>query len=352
LSAAPEYFVPPDGDHSSYMSYINTLPAVDPPAAFGQHGNADISSMIRETRSLLGTLVSLQPAVSGAAAGAVSSEDKVLALAADMLARLPPVIDEELTASRLGDDPNPLNVVLLQEIGRYNALLRVIRSSLTDLQKGIRGLVVMSSDLETTFQCMFTGQLPPMWSGVYPSMKPLAAWMRDLVDRVAMFAEWALTARPPAIFDIAFFTFPTGFLTAVLQNAARNNSVSIDLLSWEFPVMTVDDVNLGEQPQDGVYVRGLFLEGAGWDRKQGCLVEANAMELVSAMPTVHFKPVEAKKTARKGYYQCPCYYFPNRAGVGGASAWSFVICVELKSGAQSPDHWVKRGTALLMSLEA
>ncbi len=85
----------PDGDHKSYITFINALPAIDPPEAFGQHPNANISSMIREAKGLLGTLVSLQPAVS-ASLGA-SSEDKVMAQAADMLARLPAVIDEETT---------------------------------------------------------------------------------------------------------------------------------------------------------------------------------------------------------------------------------------------------------------
>lgn len=47
-------------------------------------------------------------------------------------------------------------------------------------------------------------------------------------------------------------------------------------------------------------------------------------------------------------YLCPCYYFPVRSGAGGRA--SFVVGVELKSGAVSPDHWIKRGTALLMSL--
>jgi len=48
-------------------------------------------------------------------------------------------------------------------------------------------------------------------------------------------------------------------------------------------------------------------------------------------------------------YSCPCYYFPNRAG--GSGRQSFVVAVDLKGGAGTSDHWVKRGTALLMSLD-
>lgn len=43
-------------------------------------------------------------------------------------------------------------------------------------------------------------------------------------------------------------------------------------------------------------IKGLFLEGAGWDSRNMCLVEAEPMQMVSAMPAIHFKPVERKKT--------------------------------------------------------
>jgi dynein heavy chain len=40
------------------------------------------------------------------------------------------------------------------------------------------------------------------------------------------FARWATTAHPPVLFWLSGFTFPTGFLTAVLQASARNNKVT------------------------------------------------------------------------------------------------------------------------------
>jgi dynein heavy chain len=45
-------------------------------------------------------------------------------------------------------DPSALHVVLVQEVERYNALLLRVRSSCTQLQMGIRGLTVMSADLD------------------------------------------------------------------------------------------------------------------------------------------------------------------------------------------------------------
>ena len=49
-----------------------------------------------------------------------------------------------------------------------------------------------------------------------------------------------------------------------------------------------------------MWIRGLYLEGAGWDKKSSCLVEADPMQLVCGMPTIHFKPVENKRRSTKG----------------------------------------------------
>lgn len=189
-----------------------------------------------------------------------------------------------------------------------------------------------------------------------------------------MFLQWSQTAKAPKAFWIGAFTFPTGFLTAVMQTAARAHGVGVDTLSWDFNVLTISEQNIPSSPKEGVYVSGLFLEGAGWDMKNQCLVEAAPMMLVCTMPVIHFKAIENKKKTSKcelfviflteqdihfmnlllqictlATYICPCYYYQNRSGPPGKP--SFMIGVELKTGDFPSEHWVKRGTALLMSLD-
>ncbi|MBS0646965.1 MAG: hypothetical protein JSR97_10315 [Verrucomicrobia bacterium] len=50
------------------------------------------------------------------------------------------------------------------------------------------------------------------------------------------------------------------------------------------------------------YVSGIYLEGATWNCIGGFLDESRPMELISTMPIIHFKPVEGKRRAAKGYY--------------------------------------------------
>ena len=47
-------------------------------------------------------------------------------------------------------------------------------------------------------------------------------------------------------------------------------------------------------------MKGLYLQGAGWDMKSSCLVEAEPMQLVCPIPTIHFRPVETKRRSQKG----------------------------------------------------
>ena len=57
-----------------------------------------------------------------------------------------------------------MNTVLVQEVLRYNKLLFAIKSSLQDLLKAIKGLVVMSQQLETMSEKIFNNQVPELWA--------------------------------------------------------------------------------------------------------------------------------------------------------------------------------------------
>jgi len=48
---------------------------------------------------------------------------------------------------------------------RYNRLLNVIIKSLRDLLKALKGLVVMSQQLEEMANSIFVNQVPTMWAG-------------------------------------------------------------------------------------------------------------------------------------------------------------------------------------------
>ncbi len=58
-----------------------------------------------------------------------------------------PFNEDEVYEKVKPEDQNPLKIVLLQEISRYNKLLKLVKKNLIDLEKGINGLVLISEDL-------------------------------------------------------------------------------------------------------------------------------------------------------------------------------------------------------------
>jgi dynein heavy chain len=352
LSTSDKYFIPEDGNsREHYLKYINMLPNsdADPPEAFGQHSNADIASQMEETKTLLNTVLSLQPRQTSGGGSGKTIEERVLDLIQQLQDQVPQPLPSKQLRKKYEFDQSPLTVVLLQEIDRYNVLLSKIHSTLVQLSKGIQGLVVISSALEEMFNSLSDAKVPSMWGFAYPSLKALGTWTRDLIQRIAQFTTW-IDAGPPKVFWLSGFTFPTGFLTALLQNSARKNQVSIDSLGWDFVVMTSNEQSLGVVPKEGAYIKGMFLEGARWDMDAGVLCEPLPMELVVSMPIIHFKPIEARKKAGKGLYSCPCYMYPVRTG--SRERPSFMLEVDLKSGSKPAEYWTKRGTALLLSLDS
>jgi dynein heavy chain len=55
---------------------------------------------------------------------------------------------------------------------------------------------------------------------------------------------------------------PGVFLLVVLQTTARRSGIPIDSLAFEYGVVSVEEREINSAPKEGVYVKGLFLEGA------------------------------------------------------------------------------------------
>jgi dynein heavy chain len=227
-------------DYEGYLEFIRTLPINDTPEIFGLHDNANISFANNETNSLLGSLLATGGGGGGSTTGGGLSRDAMIEeVASDILGRCPAPLDLEYVMT---EHPvryeESMNTVLIQEVIRFNQLLEVMHSSLADVLKALKGLVVMSEDLEKLSNSLFNNQVPDMWAAkAYPSLKPLAAWTVDLLARVEFVQGWINVGIPPA-FWISGFYFPQAFLTGTLQNYARKHVVSIDTLSFDFEVLS------------------------------------------------------------------------------------------------------------------
>ncbi|KAG2448089.1 hypothetical protein HYH02_007114 [Chlamydomonas schloesseri] len=355
-----------EGSLEDYRDYIRGLPATEAPEVFGMHSNANISFQLQETRKLVDAVLSIQPRVSGGSSGK-GSDEVVSELAAELQAALPPLLTREEAALGLFDRTeagqlNSLSVVLGQEMDRFNRLSGAMLSSLVELQKAIKGLVVMSGELEAMYNSMMNNQVPEAWARyAYPSLKPLASWVKDYHARIAFMRSWLQDGTPQCFWLPGFF-FPQGFMTGVLQMHARKYSIPIDTLSFGFAVTrheTPEDVAAaaasGEDtvPEDGILINGLWIDGARWDRAAQVLEESEPGVMYAPLPVIHFKPMQDYEPPATEY-ECPLYKTSVRAGVLSTTGQStnFVLCASLpiRPGTNS-DFWILQGVALLCMLD-
>jgi len=294
--------------------------------------------------------LALQPRTAGGAG--LSREDTIDTLAVDIAQRVSGPFDMEPIVKRypvLYEES--MNTVLQQEIIRYNKLLNVIQSSLSSVRKALVGQMVMSEELDKLGTAMHNQGVPEMWAAkAYPSMKPLASWDNDLLERLDFLNVW-IDGGTPMHYWISGFFFPQAFLTGTLQNFARKNELPIDTVSFDTVIMQIKSVQeIKQAPSDGCYIHGLFLEGCQWDIEIQGLAESKPKELYTAFPSIHLNPCQNRKAA-EGIYICPVYKILTRAGTLSTTGHStnFVINLEIPSS-QPQDHWIKRGVALFTQL--
>nr|CAD7430415.1 unnamed protein product [Timema monikensis] len=178
-----------------------TLPPDPPPEVFGLNMNAGITRDLFNSRVLIDTMLLVQGGtVSTGGAGEKGAGDTLLSdITDDILGKLPVNYDlEEAMCSYPTSYSESMNTVLVQEMDRFNRLLSVIRSTLETLRRAVDGLVVMSPELEALAGSLLVNKVPTMWvARSYPSLKTLASYVVDFLDRLRALQVTLLYGGPP-----------------------------------------------------------------------------------------------------------------------------------------------------------
>eukprot|EP00929_Paragymnodinium_shiwhaense_P066427 TRINITY_DN33321_c0_g4_i1.p1 TRINITY_DN33321_c0_g4~~TRINITY_DN33321_c0_g4_i1.p1 ORF type:complete len:3770 (+),score=1255.81 TRINITY_DN33321_c0_g4_i1:195-11312(+) len=360
LSPLPDYYAPPEGSLDSVREYIRSLPMDEDPQVFGLHSNALITAQTQACNKFMDTVISVQPRLTGGGAG-MKPEELVADMAKGFQGRVPALMTpKQAHAETYKKTPEggivSLGVFHSQERDRFNALTKKVSSSLATLGDAIKGLVVMSAQLEDMYNAFLVQKVPPLWGEPvsYPCLKPLNSWFMDFEDRVEFMSDW-LTNGPPVSFWVPCFYFPQGFMTCSKQVHARKTKIPIDdLLFFSEPTDSFKD----EAPKqsDGVNIHGLFIQGAGWCVEEKTIAESPKGELFVELPVIWLNVVSQadfkKLSSQAGRYRCPLYKTSLRKGTLSTTGHStnFITWLQLPSGDEE-GHWVRRGVALICMLD-
>lgn len=161
------------------------LPAIPSPEVFGLHLNSGITRDLQSTSLLFDSFISVMES-SGSTDDSEATDNLLTAIVSDVLAKLPNNFDVETATTKYPVMySESMNTVLIQEMERFNVLLTVIRKSLQDLIKAIRGATVMTPELETMALSLSVAKYPALWSKFsYPSLKSLGGYVNNFVERL------------------------------------------------------------------------------------------------------------------------------------------------------------------------
>ena len=354
-------YIMPSGESSlaDVRNMILSLPDSETPEVFGMHENASITYRQQQTRILLDTIITMSNSGGGGSdEDAGANEREVMAATTAMMERLPEVAFELSRAhpstfakSKTGGI-NSLGVFCRQECEQFVNLIKVIRRSLYDVQRALKGFIIMSPSLESVYISFLYHRVPKMWEDAgYPCLKPLRSWIEDFFLRITTLQSWVYEG-PKASYWLSGLFFPQGFLTSVLQMYARDNSVAIDLLGFTTEVCKFYVEDVAQGPEYGAYIHGLFMQGAKYDVAIDSVVEAAPGDLFDRFPVIWLKPVLNDEKSVENLFRCPLYKTSLRAGTLSTTGHSTNFVVALHIPSRKPaDHWIRRGCAMLCMLD-
>ncbi|XP_039379215.1 dynein heavy chain 11, axonemal isoform X8 [Mauremys reevesii] len=343
LALAPGFLAPPNLDYVGYHKYIDEMLPAESPVLYGLHPNAEIEFLTVTSENLFKTLLEMQPRnlLIGEESGQ-SPEEKVKNVLDDILEKLP----EEFNMTEIMQKAtfrNPYVLVCFQECERMNLLIRAIRSSLKQLDLGLKGELTFSPDMEAQQSALLYDSVPDAWTRLaYPSTYGLAQWINDLLMRCRELDIWTQDLVLPAVVWLSGFFNPQSFLTAIMQCTARKNDWPLDKMCLTVDVTKKIREDYGHPPREGAYICGLYMEGARWDSQSGLIAEARLKDLTPAMPVIFVRAIPIDRQETKHIYECPVYKTKTR---GPTYVWTF----NLKSKEKSA-KWVLAGVALLLAV--
>ncbi|XP_026846872.1 dynein heavy chain 8, axonemal [Drosophila persimilis] len=332
-------------EQEAYLLSIDEMLNVDPPQVYGFHSNAEITYQTNTMRNILDEIISIQPKESSSGTGE-TREDRVARQVKEMLVKTPLAFDMFDVRHHLlaMGATSSMNIFLRQEIDRMQRIIILVRTTLKDLLLAVEGTIIMSETLRDALDNIFNARVPTVFKRGSWLSSSLGFWFTELVERHTQFNNWCFGSRPVVFWMSGFFN-PQGFLTAMRQEVARaHQGWALDQVTMHNDVLKVGTEECKKPPKEGVFVYGLYVDGAGWDRRTSRLVEATNKVLFTLMPVVHIYAIFSTAAKNPKLYTCPVYKKINRTDLN-------YICPLWLQSNKPPDHWILRGVALLCDVK-
>lgn len=290
----------------------------------------------------------------GSSSGGGDSSDGIVGLINLFLDKTPDKFVMVDLFARAVERP-PFIVVCLQECDRMNGLLGEIKSSLKDLDAGLKGTLNITEAMEGLMMSLTLNKIPAGWQKVaYLSKKSLLIWLDDIILRCSQLERWSDEMITPTVLWISGLFNPMSYLTAIMQITSRQTMLPLDEMCLKTEVTNhfdTTDPEMQEQPESGAYINGITLEGASWELgrngEQGYLADMILKELSPEVPIIHVTSILKKDRVTVGMYQSPVYFTTDRGGANLVTMFD----ITMESEDSDAKGWILAGVALFLAPE-
>jgi dynein heavy chain len=148
---------------------------------------------------------------------------------------------------------------------------------------------------------------------------------------------------------LSVFSDPFACLTAVSHRLLRSSNGQNPVLEFDAEIL---DAEPSQAPEIGIYLTGMWFEGARWDPEAKELVDPEDGVLFAPAPVIHLIPTARSTQVGPRYFQCPILsILHSDSDVEWKGPRVKMITAIPIPTSKTGDFWVLRGAALLLSTD-
>lgn len=279
--------------------------------------------------------------------------------------KLPPLLELKPIQAAIDkhqDHPKCLYLYLLfEECTLLNTLLVEMRWTLSTIKKP-SAFERMSIELFTHLQESFLSNTVPghtttstSWHALsWPHHKNLSSWFEDVQYQVDFLNQWIKHISnflPPVVLVSNLFR-PKSLFRSVNHVFAKTQNLSIETITLRTNITSNVSIPLIQTPpESGIYIHGLYLEGATWhvpSKKDnlppvtdGHLQDAISTVQYTKLPMVHIFGSKTPNQESSSIYNCPLYSTTTRST-------TYITTINLPHRQKSNLKFILAGAALLL----
>eukprot|EP01135_Chromosphaera_perkinsii_P007354 Nk52_evm2s805 gene=Nk52_evmTU2s805 len=327
------------------LSTVNSLPLVESPEVYGLTSAAEARYRKRDAEYIFEKLSFISTKNGPEGDENCGTVEQILELIGDLKQRLPKEFHREHVAERMKKigSLSPFGSFILREIESMRQLLALMKATLADCKSALKGGMITTEDLGDAISALSENKVPNEWTKKLWGITSfsLSAWFVDINARCDQLWN-CLHKERPSSFSLGNFFSPKGLLTVVKQEALRfHTQWSMESLAINSEVTSRDRDHVREAPNEGIFIHGVYLQGAAYDRTKGQITKST-IRSIHVLPVVHLwaaPNADEAKPRERNTFSCPVYKYQT-----SRQYCNFVMEIDVKTEGET-SKWIARGVA-------